>query len=135
MHVYILNKPLFELPQEHPARQFLEAFIECRKRCVGREAEGIDQEWWSDTDNRMRHFSSFAYEHLAFDVVLDGWLSNSRSITDSERAALKGIPYSEALMQECRKAALADANVAVVELIDLVLNMLTLWKQCIYIRL
>jgi hypothetical protein len=42
---YVLkrNKPIFGFPESHPARRFLEAFLECRSLCVGRELEGIDQ--------------------------------------------------------------------------------------------
>jgi hypothetical protein len=135
MHVYRLNEPLFKLDADHIARRFLETFIQVRNQCMGRELDGIDQRWWSPTDKRYRTFSSFAYEHLSFDVQLDGWLSHSPEPTDSERAALRALPYSRALMRECREAAQAEQNLAVVNLTDLVLNMLELWEQSIETRL
>jgi len=134
MHIHRLNKPLFELDVGHPARRFLESFVECRKKCVGRELDGVDQQWWSTTENQIKTFSSFAYEHLAFDIELDGWLSNSTELTDSERAALNAISHIESLMLECRETAQIDNNPVVVELVDLVLYTMELWKHCIRAR-
>jgi hypothetical protein len=47
MHVYRRNKPIFKFAPDHPARQFLEAFVECGKTCIARELGGVDQEWIS----------------------------------------------------------------------------------------
>jgi hypothetical protein len=135
VHIYAINKAVFQLAAEHPARRFLEAFIECRMECVGKEVEGIDQEWFSQTDLRTHRFSSFTYEHLAFDVELDGFLQNAKQTTVSELRALKAIPHMEALVEECESAASQDCNAPVVTMCKNVLKMLTLWRQYISFRL
>lgn len=78
--------------------------------------------------------SSFAYESLAFDLELDGWLQNAPVRTSSERAALAAIPLDEIRMTECRLAALAAGNEPVVRLTDIVLAMLALWRRAIESR-
>src|SRR5262245_23017116 len=142
MHVERLNQPLFLLPREHIARQFLEAFIDCRINCVGREisyrgeAKGpIDQEWFSSTVNEMRRFSDFAYEYLSFDIVLDGWLQGSPNLTNNELADLERIPHMRELMNECEDACLSARNKEVLALVRQVLSTLDLWDRCIRSRL
>jgi hypothetical protein len=134
MHIYRINKPIFELSAEHPARQFLDAFVQCRLDCVGKELEGIDQEWFSELELRNRSFSSFAYEYLSFDIELDGWLQQMKELTESERQSLKMIPHMEMLIQECRSAALNDNNLAVVAMCDNVKAMLNAWRDYIHFR-
>lgn len=56
MHIHRLNRPIFDLDAEHPARRFLDAFVHCRRCCVGQELAGVDQEWWSSIDMRPRSF-------------------------------------------------------------------------------
>jgi len=136
MHVYRLNRPLFDLADTHPARRFLEAFVECRRTCVGQElpypfGQDCDQEWWSSVDNRTSTFSGFAYTYLSFDVELDGWLSNAPNRTESEKSMLDGIAHMCALMDECQEAARNARNNSVVEMTDTVKDMLKLWKDCI----
>lgn len=135
MHVFRLNKPIFDFAPEHPARRFLEAFVECRTKCVGREIDGVDQEWFSEADMRTHKFSSFAYEWLSFDIELDGWLHDAQEITDSEKRALHGIPQMERLMAECKAAALVDDNSEIVTMCEQVLHTVGLWTECINRRL
>jgi hypothetical protein len=135
MHVYALNKPIFEFAPDHPARRFLEAFVRCRQDCVGREMGGVDQEWLSETSGRDYSFSSFAYEYLSFDVELDGWLQNAPDLTDSEKAMLAGIAQIEELMAECTTVAIAESNSEVVTMCEQVVRMCRLWNECIDSRL
>jgi hypothetical protein len=135
MHVFRLNKPILDFPPDHPARRFLEAFVECRTNCVGRELDGVDQEWFSKLEGRPHKYSSFAYEWLSFDIELDGWLRDAPEITDSERRALERIPQAEELMAECKAAALVDKNREIVTMCDQVLRTLELWADCINRRL
>ena len=135
MHIYRINKPIFDYSADHPARQFLEAFIECRCNCVGKELEGIDQQWFSQSELRSISFSSFAYEHLAFDLELDGWLNDAKEITESERQSLKAVRRIRDLMLECRSAANDDDNTAIVQMCDQVIGMTQLWEQCASSRL
>ena len=51
---------------------------------------------------RRHSFSSFAYTELAFDVQLDGWLTEAGHVTDCEKATLNNIPRLTTLMRECR---------------------------------
>ncbi|HUT92887.1 MAG TPA: contact-dependent growth inhibition system immunity protein [Thermoguttaceae bacterium] len=136
MHVQRLNRPIFELPDSHPAHRFLRAFIKCRQDCVGREIQNddLDQEWVSDTDGRSWSYSAFAYEYLAFDIVLDGWLSRAQDLTPTERYWLEQLPRWRALQQECKSAALRDGKLMLIPLVDQVLAMLDLWEQCIRAR-
>jgi hypothetical protein len=135
MHVFRLNKPIFDFLPDHPARRFLEAFVLCRTSFVGRELDGVDQEWFSKLDERVHTFSSFAYEWLSFDIELDGWLLEAPEITDSERRALERIPWMKNLMAECKAAALVDKNLEIAAMCDHVLHMLELWAECINRRL
>jgi hypothetical protein len=135
MHVFTLNKPIFEFRPDHPARRFLEAFVRCRQDCVGRELGGVDQEWFSEALGRDYSFSSFAYEYLSFDVELDGWLQNAPDLTDSETAMLAVIPRIEELMVECTTVALAESNSEVVTMCKQVVHLCRLWTECIDSRL
>lgn len=137
MHVYRLNRTLFDLPQSHPAHRFLLAFIECRQDCVGREVEGdaFDQEWFSQTDNRAWSYSAFAYQYLSFDIVLDGWLNNAEGMTASEEQWLACLPRWRALLDECRASAARDRKHAVMRMIGQVLKMFDLWEECVHARL
>jgi len=135
MQIRRINRPIFEFPSSHPAREFLESFIACRRHCVGRELEGIDQQWFSHSDQCLRRFSQFAYGWLAFDIELDGWLHTPRSATSSERESLQGISRMHTLMQECRMDALSDRNEAVVAMCDEVLEMLYRGRRSIEFRL
>ncbi len=126
MHIRRLNRPLFAFEPEHPARRFLEAFIACLETCLGRERDGIDQQWTSASDGRRHSFSSFAYTELAFDVQLDGWLTEAGHVTDCEKATLNNIPRLTTLMRECKAAAMAENNSCVVAMCDEVLEVLGL---------
>jgi hypothetical protein len=135
MYVQEINKSLLALKHDHPARQFLEAFIACRMNCVGKELDGVDQEWFSTLENRRRRFSSVVYEHLAFDVELDGWLKDAQTMTESERQSLGAIRHLDTLVNECLDAAIAENNPPVVSMCREVLDMLGKWKVAIDVRL
>lgn len=135
MHVYELNKPIFQFAPDHPARQFLEAFVECRRTCVGRELDGVDQEWVSGVDGGTHRFSSFAYEWLSFDIELDGWLQQAPGITESEKRMLEAIPRIERFATECKAVAVADNNLEVIAMCDQVFRTTKLWTECIKRRL
>ena len=135
MHIHKINKPIFDFSPTHPAREFLEAFVQCRKHCVGCELSGIDQEWFSEKENRLTRFSSFAYEWLSFDVELDGWLTNAPCITEAEQRSLEAALKMEALMGECKEAAMKNQNQAVILLCNEVLGTIELWCHAINYRL
>jgi hypothetical protein len=138
MRMKKINREILAWPERHPARQFLEAFMACRRDCVGREIDfkdpsrvPIDQRWLSPTDGKLWTFSSFAYQFLSFTLVLDGWLSSASAMTDTERMQLHQIPVLRRLMHECEASALKDGNHGIVELVRRVLNLLDLWERCI----
>jgi hypothetical protein len=132
-----LNREILAWPADHPARRFLEAFIACRRDCVGREltsndsdTKPIDQAWESSTDGTRWTFSRFAYTFLSFDIVLEGWLSQAPTLTESEKANLAQLPLLTRLMAECRAAALSSGNTEIVALTKRVLETLNLWERC-----
>jgi len=142
MHVFEINRPLFTLPESHPAHRFLRAFITCRSECVGREIvlpndvhEAVDQEWYSTADDRTWTFSAFAYMFLSFDVRLDGWLTDAPHLTESEKGILDKLPYLRTLLTECRTAAVDDKNTEVATMVEQVRGLLDLWENCITARL
>ena len=105
-----LNAPIFELDDRHPAKRFLEAFIDCLANCVGRHHDWngqtpIEQEWKSSIDGRVWTFSGFAHAFLSFDIVLDGFLENAPSLTSSETWAAKRLPLLRLMMNECATGA------------------------------
>lgn len=134
MHIRRLNAALFGLDATHPAKVFLEAFIQCRRNCVGRELDGIDQRWWSTLDQREMQFSSYAYQRISFDVVLDGWLENAPELTQSEQVTFATLPNEVLRMRECRAAAATAGNAAVVELTGQILEMYALWNLALETR-
>jgi hypothetical protein len=131
MHVKRLNRPLFDLSLEHPARRFLESFIACHKHCVGAELRGVDQLWFSQAESRQMFFSGFVYAYLSFDIVLDGWLNNAPELTESERCYLDGIGQLEILVHECLDEATKDRNAEIIEMCHEVSKMLVNWRDCI----
>jgi hypothetical protein len=133
------NAAIRGLPKEHPARRFLEAFLRCRKECVGREypppgIAPVDQAWFSAVDQKQWSFSKFAYMVLAFDLQLDGWVSNAPALTESERQSLECLPMLRVLMAECHEAAVKQNNSPMFPLIRQVQELLDLWEECIRAR-
>jgi hypothetical protein len=136
VHVHKLNQEIFELPESHPARRFLLAFMECRRDCIGLEAsdDPIDQEWFSQSDREVWSYSKFAYKYLAFDIVLEGWLTHAPRRTPNEQHCLNQLVRWRELMSECEIAAECDNNHTIIPIIHQVLHMFDLWEQCIMAR-
>ena len=134
-----LNEPIFDLDDSHPAKRFLEAFVDCLANCVTRELgldgrRPIDQEWKSASDGRTWTFSGFAYAFLSFDIVLDGFLTNAASLMPSEVWAAERLPLLRSMVNECAQAARQDGNSEILELTDQVRGMLDLWEQYLSFR-
>jgi hypothetical protein len=139
MIVRKLNRPLFSLPDTHPARKFLEEFIACREFCVGKEigtpsSPPVDQDWFSELEQKKWTLSAFAYSFLSFDVELDGWLSSAPQMTQSEIAALGTLPTLKILLSECERQAKLDENIAVLPLLARLNYLFDLWEKCILSR-
>ncbi len=142
MDVYEINRPLFSLPESHPAHRFLRAFITCRRDCVGREIvlpadkhDPVDQEWYSISDDRTWSFSALAYTFLSFNVELDGWLTDAPCLTEAEKGVLDKLPYLRTLLSECVAAAIGEKNTEILVMIEQVRGLLDLWETCITVRL
>jgi hypothetical protein len=125
--VHRLNRPLFELPATHPAVHALITHARCREQCVGheiawpgKESEAFDQEWYSEIDGRVLRFSSFAYQYISYDLVLDGWIERSPTLTGSECGILGHAARLRALMDECELAAKTDQNHQVLQRVPIV---------------
>jgi hypothetical protein len=114
-----LNRGVLELEDSHPAKQFLEAFMDCVADCAGREIGWedqipIEQEWISVVDGRNRTFSGFVYQFLCYDIVLDGILQkcfptdcigNRGDQAITETAADDGrVRCGRAPEQQCRRS-------------------------------
>lgn len=139
MRIEDLNRPVLALDDAHPTKRFLIAFIECLENCVGQELglgedPPIDQQWTSAVDGRTWKFSGFAYMFLAFDIVLDGFLTDARHLTASEIGAAEELPKLRTMMHECAAAARRDDNSEVVEMTDEVLQMLDRWEEYLNYR-
>jgi hypothetical protein len=138
MHIEEINAPVFELDDMHPAKRFLEAFLDCLDDCVGRQhglkGTPIDHEWRSATDGRLWTFSGFAYTFLSYDIELDGFLTNAPALTESETDAIGKIPKLREYMRECAEACRRDGNKEILALTDQVNQLLDLWEEYIRFR-
>ncbi len=139
MHVEDLNGPVWELDDAHPAKRFLDAFVDCRSTCAGRELgldgrKSIDQQWRSASDGRVWTFSGFVYMFLCFDIVLDGFLESTPNPTASETAAAKELPLLRSMMHECAEAARESGNGEILELTGQVLGLLNRWDEYLHFR-
>ena len=133
-HMRRLNRPVFALDKSHPAKRFLKAFIDCRLECGSRELglfgkKPVDQEWQSASDGQLWKFSSFYYIFIAFDMVLEGFLENSPTLTPSEELEGPHILRLRKLVEECVEAAEREGNRDILPLTDSVLQMLGLWEH------
>ena len=134
MRIEDLNRPVLGLDDSHPARKFLEAFIDCRSNCVGRELgqdgeQPIDQEWISSTDGRKWTFSGFAYAFLALDFELE-----SAPFLVAETGVARDLPMLRLMMDECAQAARQNGNHEIVELTNQVQHMFNLWDEHVSFR-
>ena len=107
--------------------------------CAGRELDldgqvPIDQAWTSSSDGRVWTFSGFIYAFICFDIELDGFLTNARSLTESETTAARQLPLLRSMMSECVEAARQSGNTEILELTDQVLEMFSLWEQYLNFR-
>lgn len=139
MRIESKNRKVLELDDSHPAKRFVEAFIDCRMTCAGRELDlggqvPFDQAWTSATDGRVWTFSGFIYSFICFDIELDGCLQNVRNLTPSEIEADQKLPRLRSMMNECAEAARQSGNSEILELTDQVLELLSLWDEYLSYR-
>jgi hypothetical protein len=126
------NRRVLQLADSHPAKRFLEAFIDCQMNCLGRElgdrGEPIDQEWMSSTDGRRWTFSGFAYAFLALDFALDDFAEGVPFLS-LESGAARDASILRTMVIECADASRRNGNNEVVELADQILKMLDRWDE------
>ncbi len=139
--VHRLNRPLFDLAPTHPAAYALISHANCREQCVGheiawpgKESEAFDQEWYSDIEKRVLRFSTFAYEFISYDLVLDGWIERSPGLTESESRILEDAPRLRTLMDECERAARTDENPQVLQRIPIVREWIAALENAVLYR-
>lgn len=106
---------------------FVHHYTRCREQRVGyeiawpgKESEAFDQEWYSEIDGRVLRFSAFAYQYISYDLVLDGWIERSPTLTGSESRILEHAARLRALMDECERAAKKDENHQVLQRVPIV---------------
>jgi hypothetical protein len=130
-----MNRRILALDDEHPAKKFLAAFIDCRENCVGREIDfgdgepPVEQAWVSATDGRRWTFSGFAYAFLSLDFELETWLTGAPFLVRSQTGQARTLALLRQLMTECAQAARESGNQEIVELTDMIQNMFDLWEQ------
>jgi hypothetical protein len=135
------NNPLAKLPDDHPAKRVLIARAICQRDCTLRELAGADgagavvQAWYSPTLNRECTFAEFIYEHACQELILTEWLERPPVMTSDERENLAEIPRLKSLLQECREAATAENNTAILELLPKAEDFVTAWEASILARL
>ncbi|HUE71077.1 MAG TPA: hypothetical protein VMP01_09325 [Pirellulaceae bacterium] len=136
------NRPILELPKDHPAHATLVARFECQRQCAGREIPwpgredaAVDQEWHSSLDGHSWRFSGFVYSFVCFDLILNEWIDHPPHVTESEKATLTKLPDLHGLLDECQAAALRDANAPVLEMIPIVRRFFSLWEKSIRLRI
>jgi hypothetical protein len=139
MRVESKNLAVLTLDDSHPAKRFVEAFIDCRMSCAGRELDlggqvPIDQAWTSASDGRVWTFSGFVYGFICFDIELDGFLQSAPTLTPSEVGAVRKLPVLRSMMNECAEAARQSGNSEILELTNQVLEMLGLWEEYLDFR-
>jgi hypothetical protein len=137
LRIHRKNDPLAALPDSHPAKRLIIAHAECRRDCAGRDIpwpgrECVDQEWDSEIAGRHMTFSGFMYEHLCFDLVLESWLERP---SDRERMVRDRLPRLRGLLDECQRAATADQNHKLIEMVNQVRGYLDLWDEAINCRI
>jgi hypothetical protein len=139
--IHPANMPLLDLPDSHPARVALNAHLEARIECVGREIrwpnmseDPVEQRWFSQIDQRILTFSGFTYAFISFDLVLDGWLLNSTVPDACEIEFLSRVGRLRSLLAECEHAANEARNYRVIPLIEKVRRFFNAYEESIYTR-
>ncbi|MCG8449681.1 MAG: hypothetical protein MI725_08885 [Pirellulales bacterium] len=141
--IFAGNKVLFErYSSNHPAIRALQIHAEACDVCVGREIEwpklgnqAIEQEWFSDHRKQSQSFSSFAYEFISYDLLLDGWLQMTKQPTESEINFLEDDePTMRILLDECESSAFAEDNKAVLPLIEKAREFLDAYRHALLHR-
>lgn len=95
----------------------------------------LDQEWQSKIRSRVQRYSGLAYEFISYDLILDGWLEMPPSPAITEISQLKSIdPLLRTLLAECEEAAIQNANVAILPLVEKVRVYLDAYRAAILSR-
>lgn len=136
LRIHPKNNPLAALPDSHPAKRLVIAHAECCRDCAGRDVawpgrEAVDQQWNSEIDGRRHTFSGFVYQYLCFDLVLEPWLERPLVLTEYERQIQEGLPRLRGLLEECERAADAEQNHKIIEMLNQVRGYLNLWDEAI----
>jgi len=101
----------------------------------GKEEEAFDQEWNSALTGTNYSFSSYGYTFLAYNFILDGWVSRPNSLTDCETGEIFHIPILNKLLDECETAASNEDNHRVLKLIPLIRRFNALHMEAIELRI
>jgi hypothetical protein len=141
--IYPANLPILKKHGiGHPATRVLTLHAEACDICVGKEIKwpdqgniAIDQSWFSNVRLKKQAFSSFAYEFISYDLILDGWLAMSSEPTKAE---LNHLEHDDGLMrsllQECEIAANECKNDRVLPMISTARDFLNAYTHAIKYR-
>jgi hypothetical protein len=121
------------LPDSHPAKRLVIAHAQCRRDCAGRDIpwhdrEAIDEEWHSLIVGRRMTFSGFIYQYVCFLLESMSWIERREQC---EQMSQEYIPRLRGLMDECYRAATANDNPAILEMVGKVRAYLDAWEDFI----
>ena len=126
---------------DHPATRVLQVHAEACDKCVGKEIEwpqlgnqAIEQSWYSPSRQKVQTYSGFAYEFLAYDLILDGWLEMGPEPTEAELGFFDDERPMRLLLEECEDAALDDGNIEILPLITKTQEFLDAYRAAVLCR-
>lgn len=137
------NYPILKLSEEHPARRALQVHAEACDMCVGKEIawadkpwiKPIEQEWYSETDQKVWWFSSLAYMYLSYELEMHGWLNLSPEPLGIELKFLfEEAPKLRVLLSECEAASRAEGNDRILPLIEKTREFVDAYEEAILFR-
>ncbi len=141
--IHPANLPILDkYGKGHPATRALTLHAEACDLCVGKEIEwpdqgnrAIDQSWFSKVRLKNQAFSSFAYEFISYDLILDGWLAMPSEPTKAE---LKHLEHDDglirSLLQECEFAGNECNNALILPLISTARDFVNAYTDAIEYR-
>lgn len=122
----------------HPAREKLYRHVECRKHCAGREIpwpnqSPIDQEWYSQTEQRKFRFSGLIYQFISYTPDYRSWTETSppKELDAEDQGFIKQLPRVLSIVAECKAAAQNDQNHEILNLIPFVDDYYEAASRCI----
>jgi hypothetical protein len=123
---------------DHPAKERLVRHALCLKHCAGREIPWpnqipIDQEWFSQTEQRKLNFSGLIYISICYNPYYRGWSETTtpHEFSEEDRGFIQQLPRLVAIIDECKAAAEQVQNDKILNLLPYVDAYLEATCRCI----